>query len=84
MRVPGTHEAEFAIVIADVWQSRGLGTEMLKQLLSVAGTEGVRIVMGTIASDNTRMQRMAEKLGFTVEQADDVCVARKTIVPKGA
>ncbi len=83
VKTPGTGEAEFALVIADRWQCRGLGTEMLKQLLVVAEKEGIRNVSGEIACDNTRMQRMAEKLGFTVEREEDVCVARRVIGGKG-
>ncbi len=85
VKIPGTQDADFAIVIADPWQSHGLGSELLKQLLVVAEKEGIRNVTGDIARDNTRMQRTAEKLGFTVNSGtDDMCVARKLIEPAKA
>ncbi len=33
----GTNEAEFAVLISDEYQGRGLGTELVKRLLEVAG-----------------------------------------------
>jgi acetyltransferase len=61
---PGTNEAEFAIVISDRWQNRGLGTELLKLLIQVARDEKVRTLFATMLSQNLEMQRVSEKLGF--------------------
>ncbi|HUO09243.1 MAG TPA: bifunctional acetate--CoA ligase family protein/GNAT family N-acetyltransferase [Phycisphaerae bacterium] len=78
VRTPGSKEAEFAIVVADIWQNRGLGTEMAERLLVVAEKEGLTSLVGSVASDNTRMQRMMEKLGFVIDTtAGDPYVARK-------
>ncbi|MGN6369705.1 MAG: bifunctional acetate--CoA ligase family protein/GNAT family N-acetyltransferase [Phycisphaerae bacterium] len=67
VRVPGTAEAEFALVVSDVWQNRGLGSEMAKQMLEVAKQEGLRILTATVASDNARMQRLMERMGFVID-----------------
>src|SRR5262245_36346663 len=43
--VPG--DAEFAIVLADDWQRRGLGRKLLTSLLAAARRHGVRRMVGT-------------------------------------
>lgn len=56
--------AEFAIAIADDFQRRGLGTQLVKRLLGVAWRKGVRRVFGEIKSDNRAMLAFATRLGF--------------------
>jgi acetyltransferase len=63
-KVPGGHDAEFAIVISDSWQNRGLGTQLLRLLIQVARDENVQNLFGTIMAQNLEMRRVAEKLGF--------------------
>jgi acetyltransferase len=60
----GGKEAEFAMVIGDAWQRRGLGKELLGRLIHVARDEKVERVFGTIMTENLEMRRLAEKLGF--------------------
>ena len=57
-------EAEFAIVLSDDWQGRGLGTRLLSGLLAAAKSHGVRRVVGTTMSENRAMLAVARKLGF--------------------
>ena len=57
-------EAEFAIVLNDDWQGRGLGTELLASLIAAARRRGVRRLFGTTMSENTEMLALARKLGF--------------------
>src|SRR2546426_5312448 len=42
---PPTREAEFAIVLADAWQGRGLGRELLSRLLVAAQRAGLRRIV---------------------------------------
>jgi acetyltransferase len=63
---PGSDEAEFALLISDQWQRRGLGTQLLSHLLTVARAERVPRVTATILGENREMQHLAKKLGFTL------------------
>ena len=56
--------AEFAIAVADDFQRRGLGRQLVKQLLATAWRRGVRRLFGEIKSDNRAMLALAMKLGF--------------------
>ena len=57
-------DAEFAIVLSDDWQGRGLGTRLLVSLLVAAKSHGVRRLAGTTMSENRRMLALGRKLGF--------------------
>jgi acetyltransferase len=59
-------DAEFAIVLSDDWQGRGLGTKLLASLLVAAKSRGVRRLVGTALSVNSGMLALARKLGFTL------------------
>lgn len=64
-------EAEFAIVIADEWQGRGLGTRLLAALLEAARSDGVRRLVGATLTDNAGMLALASKLGFSKRRHPD-------------
>jgi GNAT superfamily N-acetyltransferase len=44
--------AEIAVTVADAWQRRGLGTELLAQLADRAHAEGVQRFTALVATDN--------------------------------
>ena len=66
VRAPSSGEAEFAIVLSDDWQTRGLGTKLLASLAAAAKTHGVQRLVGMTMSDNAGMLALARKLGFTL------------------
>jgi acetyltransferase len=57
---------EFAIVVADCCQKIGLGTELLRRIIAVAGAEGLDWVGADVRPENTGAIRAAEKAGFTI------------------
>ena len=63
-RLHGRNEAEFAVVVADRWQHRGLGTVLLGQLLAVGREERVARIGAVVPKDNAGMRRLCENLGF--------------------
>jgi acetyltransferase len=64
-RVPGTDKAECAIVVADHWQGRGLGTELMRSLGMAARSRGIRSLVGTSLGENRRILEWAQRFGFT-------------------
>jgi acetyltransferase len=67
IKVRGTEDAEFAILVQDAYQRGGLGTEILRRLLDVGRKEGIKRIYGTILNDNANMLRVTERLGFKLE-----------------
>jgi acetyltransferase len=68
-RFRSASDAEFAIVVRDDFQGKGIGKELLRRLLDVARQEGVRRVVAEIHVENTVMQRVCEKLGFKLQRS---------------
>ena len=62
----GRH-AEFAIVIADDWQRKGLGTCLMQALIDAARSGGVRLLHGDVLASNHKMLALMSKLGFSVK-----------------
>ena len=62
-------ESEFAILIGDAFQKRGLGVELLRRLVEIARAEKVRIVSAEILPENRGMQRVCQKLGFKLRHS---------------
>ncbi len=58
--------AEYAIVISDDAQGKGLGSELMRQLVNVARAEKIRRLSAEVHIENNAMQRICEKLGFTI------------------
>jgi acetyltransferase len=65
-RVPGTDRAECAIVVADDWQGRGLGTELMRSLGTAARARGVRNLEGSSLAENRRINDWAQRFGCDV------------------
>ena len=55
---------EFAIVIADDWQQKGLGGELMRALMSAARGAGIRTMEGEVLASNNRMLQFVARLGF--------------------
>ena len=68
-KIPGTDEAEFALLINDLHQGRGFGSELLRRLLAIARVEKLNRVTAEILADNHEMRRVCEKLGFHVDRS---------------
>ena len=60
----GLNEAEFAMIVSDAWQKRGLGRELLRRLIAVGRDWKLARITADILPDNIDMQRVAQKLGF--------------------
>jgi acetyltransferase len=78
-KIPGGagNEGEFALLVSDRWQRRGVGTRLLSQLIQVARDEKLARLSAEILPENHEMQRLSRKLGFDVREdlRDQVCRA---------
>lgn len=68
---PDGRGCEFALVIADDWQGKGLGAKLMQALMSAARAAGVRVMYGDVLSSNHRMLQLTARLGFTARFGDD-------------
>lgn len=64
--------AEFALVVADAWQGKGLGSLLMRELICAARTAGVRQLEGWVLASNHPMLKLMQALGFDIgTSADD-------------
>ena len=70
-RIHGTNEAEVAILVADDYQKRGLGEELLRRAIHAAREEGIRALSAEMMADNLAMQVITKRLGFRVKMQPD-------------
>jgi len=77
---PGGRACEFALVIADAWQGRGIGRRMMEKLNGVARDRGLASIYGDVLSTNHPMLEFCRRLGFTLgRNPDDPTVTRATL-----
>lgn len=62
---PDVQTVEFAVLVADRWQDRGLGGCLTDTCLEISKRWGLARVVAQTTRDNTRMLAIFEKRGFT-------------------
>jgi acetyltransferase len=75
------NEAEFAVVVSDCWQHRGVGTRLLKRLVEIGRAEHLARISGTVLAENLSMRRVCERVGFKLRHHRDEPEFEATIVP---
>ncbi len=68
---PDAVSCEFALVVADAWQRRGLGSRLMHALTTAARERGFQTMEGEVLTDNPDMLVLVENLGFTVYTNSD-------------
>lgn len=62
---------EFAIVVADAWQHRGIGRALMLNLIDNAAATGIEIMVGEVLATNASMLHFMRALGFSVEASPE-------------
>jgi len=77
---PDKQSCEFALTVADEWQQKGIGRQLMQRLMTVARDRGIEIMEGDVLSHNSKMLRLCERLGFRAvhnpDEPDVVSVRR--------
>jgi acetyltransferase len=68
---------EFALVVADDWQGRGIGHQLMEKLMEIARDRGLERIEGQVLSNNARMLNLMASLNFRIENdPDDPAIKR--------
>jgi acetyltransferase len=65
-----SNKAEVALLVMDEFQGRGLGSELLRQLLRMARDHKIAQIEAGMLRDNTAIQRVLRKVGFRLRLTD--------------
>jgi acetyltransferase len=63
--------AEFALVVAEGWQGRGIGRRVVRALIDAAAQRGLQRLHGDVLAENLPMLALMQSLGFTAMPEDD-------------
>lgn len=65
---PDGESCEFAIVVADAWQGKGVARRLMSLLIDSARSRGLKVMTGDFLADNRRMIKFVSKFGFVLSQ----------------
>jgi len=60
--------AEFAVIVADPWQGKGLGPKLVERITEIARDQGVKRLQGDVLAQNQPMLEMVKRLGFSLRK----------------
>jgi acetyltransferase len=76
---PYNDSAEFAILVADAYQNKGLGNKLTDYVFDIARKKGVRRIYAEIMTENCAMIHILKKRGFDMSQSNDNIHAEKIL-----
>jgi acetyltransferase len=68
---PDLRSGEFGVIVHDHYQGKGIGIKLIDVLIGIAQEKGLKEFYGIVRSDNRKMLRVCEKLGFTARPFED-------------
>ncbi len=71
LRNPDGQGAEYALVIGDAWQRRGLGGNLMGMLIMAAREQQLAYIDGIVLAENRPMLALMTRLGFKVDREPD-------------
>ena len=78
---PDGESCEFAIVVADDWQGRGLARRLMEIAIAAAKQKGLKHMTGEFLAENTRMLKFVASLGFDLQVHPDDSALRFGVLP---
>jgi acetyltransferase len=69
--LPDGESCEFALVVADAWQGRGIGARLMKALIDTAASRGLKRMEGEVLANNVKMLTLMKKLEFSIRTSED-------------
>jgi acetyltransferase len=64
---PDFHSGEFAVLVHDRYQGKGLGYKLVEMLIEIGREKGLDEIVGEVLTENRKMLGLARKLGFATQ-----------------
>ncbi len=71
---PDGTSGEFAVLVTDQWQLRGLGEMLMDYIIMIARNMRLGKIFATVLPDNVKMIGLCKKKGFKIENLDEETV----------
>ena len=68
---PDQSSCEFALVVADDFNGKGLGSRLMESIMDVARDKGLAEIEGLVLANNTGMLKLMRSLGYLVKNYPD-------------
>ncbi len=78
---PDGESCEFAVVVADEWQHRGLARRLMGVLIDTARSRGIAYMNGVFLANNERMLKFVQSLGFVLSNDPDDNTVKLGVLP---
>jgi len=78
---PDGRGAEYALVVADAWQGRGLGRQLMTSLIAAAREQRLEYIDGLVLAGNRPMLNLMTSLGFLNEPDPEDPAMRRVWLP---
>jgi acetyltransferase len=75
---PGKNCGEFAVVVGDGWQGRGLGSKLIDYIIEIGKDMGLEIMYGYVSLNNAKMINLCTRKGFELKPIDEE-IAKATL-----
>jgi acetyltransferase len=69
--LPDEETCEFAIVVGDAWQGKGLARNLFRMLIEAARSRRLKVMTGVTLRENVRMIELSKSHGFEVRRDPD-------------
>ncbi len=76
---PLDNTAEFAIVVTDAWQNKGLGSKLLEHMIAIGRKEKIKTIYLAFLADNIAIRNLIKKHGFIIEERPESCFAELSL-----
>jgi len=68
---PDGSSCEFALVVGDKMQGKGLGQKLMSSLMEAARSNGLSTIEGEVLRNNHKMLKLVTRLGFNLKASDE-------------
>lgn len=77
---PNGTSGEFAVLVTDRWQLKGLGSMLMDYIITVARNMRLGRIFATVLPDNIKMINLCKKKGFKIETLDEETVKASLVL----
>lgn len=79
---PDRKRGEFAVLVADDFQGKGLGTKLTDMLIEIALEKDLSSIYGVVLPENAKMIGLCKKLGFEIKHKGDEVFVELNLKPE--